>query len=771
MNPKVWRWSGVRKGSENRTKAYRLALDSLSCVVLEGAGLRQLRRFRAARVRVLSFFAFLGVLLACPGAMHAQDELLRGPVVRSLSFSGNHAIDDFTLRISIGTSQSSSFARWGLLKWTGLGQKRYFDETEFRRDSARIVLLYQRSGFRDVEVDMDANYSGDDVHLRFFIDEGVPIRIDTLEVSGLEDIADEGEVLGRLPLRVGDPFNLLLVRSSQDSIGAFLRNRGYPYAEIYPTYQADTAAHSATVGFLADPGPRARVAAVDVIGAQEIDEDVIRKAMSIRAGDLYSERDLYRSQIDLYRMNLFNLVAVGLADSTDFEFRDTMVTVQVNVAEAALHQVRFGPGYGTIDCFRALGAWTAYDFLGHGRSLDVSARLSKIGSSEAGLQNNLCRSLQSEPESRRRLNYVVSASLTEPFFLSRNTSASLTFTAERYAELQAFLRQSVGGELSLTWRTPIGVPVTASYGLFRAKTDADDAIFCYFLNVCDPDDTGAYKDWLLRSEVGLRFVWDRSNSPLNPTRGLRLTGEVRHASRAIGSDSLVQFTRGTVELASYHQVARRSVFSWRVRLAAVGSQTLVDPAGETFPSLTPDDRLYGGGANSVRGTSHNELGPIVRVVDTVFASADLAIKDTLSLDGVAGYPIRTSATGGDRLAFANAEFRFPLPVFSGRVFGAMFVDAGLVYLSETGGGAILDILDEHLRVTPGFGFRVSSPLGPMRLDIGYNPYPPERSPSWYAEFVEGDQYTLEELGQLTNQAPVGGFLNRFRLHFSVGQAF
>jgi outer membrane protein assembly factor BamA len=165
------------------------------------------------------------------------------------------------------------------------------------------------------------------------------------------------------------------------------------------------------------------------------------------------------------------------------------------------------------------------------------------------------------------------------------------------------------------------------------------------------------------------------------------------------------------------------------------------------------------------------LGPIVRVVDTVFASADLAIKDTLSLDGVAGYPIRTSATGGDRLAFANAEFRFPLPVFSGRVFGAMFVDAGLVYLSETGGGAILDILDEHLRVTPGFGFRVSSPLGPMRLDIGYNPYPPERSPSWYAEFQQGDQYTLEELGQLTNQAPVGGFFNRFRLHFSVGQAF
>ena len=769
MDPKVWCWPVTRKGGGKGTKAYRLAPDSLSCVVLEGAGLRQLSSIWTNGVRVLWCFTLVGMLTVCPEVMRAQDELLRGPVVRSLSFSGNRAIDDFTLRISIGTSQSSSFARWGILRWLGLGEKRYFDETEFRRDSARIVLLYQRSGFRDVEVDMDANYSGDDVHLRFFIDEGEPIRIRTLEVSGLDDIAEEREVLGSLPLRVGDPFNLLLVRASQDSIGAFLRNRGYPYAEIYPTYRADTAAHSATVGFLADPGPRARVAAVDVIGAREIDENVIRQAMSIRAGDWYSERGIYRSQIELYRMNLFNLVAVGLADSTDLALRDTMVTVQVNVAEAALHQIRFGPGYGTIDCFRALGAWTAYDFLGGGRTFDVSARVSKLGATRGGLQDNLCRSLQSEPEERRSPNYNVTASLTEPFFLSRNTSASLSFTAERYSELQAFLRRSVGGEVSFTWRTPIGVPVTALYGLSRARTDADQAIFCYFLNVCLEEDTEVYKDWLLRSEVGLQFTWDRSNSPLNPTRGFRLTGDVRHASRALGSDSLVQFTRGTVELAAYHRVARRGVFAWRIRLAAVRS-----PRPDRF--LTPDDRLYGGGSNSLRGFSHNELGPIVRVIDETFPVSDSAVLNSLDREGVTSYRIRRSATGGDRLAFANAEYRFPLPVFSGRVFGAVFVDAGLVYQHAQEGGAILDILDEHFRVTPGFGFRVASPLGPMRLDVGYNPYPPQASPQWYGETVEelsgGERvYELRPLPLLANVAPETGFLGRFRLHFSVGQAF
>jgi outer membrane protein assembly factor BamA len=202
---------------------------------------------------------------------------------------------------------------------------------------------------------------------------------------------------------------------------------------------------------------------------------------------------------------------------------------------------------------------------------------------------------------------------------------------------------------------------------------------------------------------------------------------------------------------------------------------LVDPQGNLYRFVPPDDRLYGGGPNSVRGFSHNELGPIVRVIDTVFAAADSSVLDSLSRDAVSAYPIRRSATGGDRLAFANIEFRFPFPMFSGRVFGAIFVDGGLVYESAAASGGILDVINEHLRVTPGVGFRVASPLGPMRLDIGYNPYPPQVSPRWYGETLQetadADLYTLRELTLLKNTAPESGFFDRFRLHFSVGQAF
>ncbi len=731
--------------------------------------------------RVVACLVLVVMLIAWPGQSHAQDDYLRGPLIRELSFSGNRAIDDVTLRVSIGTSESSSFARWGLFKWLGAGEKRYFNETEFRRDSARIVLLYRRSGYRDVEVDMNARYSGDDVYLRFFIDEGEPVRVDTLEIFGLADIADESDVLRKLPLRVGDPFNLLLVQASQDSIGAYLRNRGYPFAEVYPNYSTNLGEYSATLRFTADPGPRARVASIDVHGAQEVDEDVIRQAMSVRPGDWYNQSDLYKSQIDLYGLNMFNLVDVGLADTTDIDSPDTTVALQVNVAEAALHQIRLGPGYGTVDCFRALGAWTAYDFMGGGRTLDLSARLSKLGASEAGLHKNICRGLQNEPIERRKINYTLSASLTEPFFFTRDVGAALTFTAERYSEPQAFVVQSIGGEASLTWRTPLEVPVTFLYGLSQAKTEADDAIFCFFLNVCRPEDAAIYTEWLLRSEVGLLFSWDRTNSLLNANRGFRLTGDLRHASQALGSDSLVQFTRGSLEFVSHHRVLRRGVFSWRVRVAAVSSPQLRHSADSLFRFLTPDDRLYGGGSNSVRGFSHNELGPIVQVLDTIFELEDSLAVDAYGPDKVAAYPYRSSATGGDRLFFANAEYRFPLPLLSGRVFGAFFVDAGMVNEHALDVDS-LNFFEEHFRITPGIGFRVMSALGPMRLDIGFNPYPPQESPKWYYEAVEPikdeegkvieDRYTLRELVNMAGQPPPNrGFFDRFRIHFSVGQAF
>jgi outer membrane protein insertion porin family len=696
-----------------------------------------------------------GLAVGSP-ALFGQEPGDRGLVVRNLSFDGNHAIDDATLRMSVATSRSSAFARWPIVRALGfLGAKKYLNETQFRRDVLRILALYRRSGYREATVDTLVRRTDRDVYIRFIINEGEPVRVTSFEVTGIAGILDQRRLAANLPLRVGDPFDLLLLQSSADSVRAALRNRGYPFPEIFVGYDVLLEQHTAEVSFRVETGRRATIDSIVVTGTALIDESVVRRAISIEQGDLFDESELFRSQLELYRLNLFNFVSVGIADSLERAQDDTTVTLNVRVAEANLRRLRLGGGYGTIDCFRVLSGWTLYNFLGSGRTLDLSARFSKLGAGEPadlGFQNNVCPALSDEEPTRLKLNYNVAVSLREPFFLSNRTSAAVTFGAEQFTEFAAYLRQSIGGAFALTWRTPVEIPVTVSYSLGQSKTEADRATFCQFLDVCRLEDTDVFAEPRFRATVGLSFVWDRANSVLNPTRGTRLTAEFRHANDGLGSDSLIQFTRGVVEFASYYRVARRAVFAWRLRFGAVAAPRLaLDGGAERF--IPAEDRMYGGGPNSVRGYGQNELGPQVRVLEE---DGEYDPETGRVVSGV----VRTSASGGDQLMFANAELRFPLPLFGGRVTGAVFVDAGQV--AERGD----DIVTlSGIRVTPGTGLRVATALGPMRLDIGYNGYPPPESRLYQPE---GDQLVLLNAAY-TPDTP--SFLGRLRLHFSVGQAF
>jgi outer membrane protein assembly factor BamA len=154
----------------------------------------------------------LAGLFLVASTLTAQEAEQRRLVVRSLGFEGNEAIDDYTLRISIATSQSGMFARPGILHVMTLGllgEKRYLNETEFRRDVLRILLLYRRSGFLEARVDTLVRRSSDAVHIRFVITEGEPVRVRSLAITGAERIVSDRDLRRDLPLRVGDPFDRL----------------------------------------------------------------------------------------------------------------------------------------------------------------------------------------------------------------------------------------------------------------------------------------------------------------------------------------------------------------------------------------------------------------------------------------------------------------------------------------------------------------------------------------------------------------------------------
>jgi outer membrane protein assembly factor BamA len=99
--------------------------------------------------------------------------------------------------------------------------------------------------------------------------------------------------------------------------------------------------------------------------------------------------------------------------------------------------------------------------------------------------------------------------------------------------------------------------------------------------------------------------------------------------------------------------------------------------------------------------------------------------------------------------------------------GAVFVDAGMVRQQTNP-----TLPRSKSAITPGFGFRYRSPVGPIRADIGINPGGSESLPVITENIVNG-QTTLVTLQQRRVFAPTqgGGMLNRMVLHLSIGEAF
>lgn len=709
-----------------------------------------IRARRSARSVLLP----LALLSLLTGRLAGQEDESRGLIVRGLAFAGNRAVDDNTLRLSIATSRSSWFARASLVSWIGLGAKRYFDETEFRRDVLRIRALYRQSGYAEAAVDTLVRRGSDDVRVRFLIEEGEPIRVTSLRISGLEEIRDAQDVYEALPLKVGDPFNRLLMRASADTIRLRLADTGYPFTEVFISFEELRQGRTAEVRFEVVPGARARVEAVEVTGTRKVSENLVRRAVAVEPGKVYRQRDLYQSQLNLYRAGIFNYVRVAPVDSIPSGPGDSLVTVRVQVSEGAMQRVRVGAGYGTIDCFRVLSAWSTSNLLGGGRRLELGARFSKIGAGDPmNFERSVCPVLEQDEPERLVLNYNLSVALEEPFFLSRQFGARVSLFAERFSEFRAYVRQAVGGDVAVTYRTPWRMPITVSYLISYGNTQADPATICALLNVCRLEDAQVFGEDQRRGVLTLALVRDRRNSIFNPTRGTLFSGEFRHASRYTFSDERARFNKVTLEFSSYHAIGRRGAFAWRLRWGTIFGAGF---RGQGLDSIPTEERFYLGGANTVRGFGQNEMGEVVRVVEG----------DTVTVGGQAE-PItgfRTSPIGSNDLFLMNAELRFPLGT-SGRAFGALFVDAGQLRTRRSGeeGSTVGDL--SNLRITPGVGLRISSPLGPVRLDVAYNPYGPTTSQLYLQ--TRDQLILLDESFQPKEPT----FWERFRVHISIGQAF
>jgi outer membrane translocation and assembly module TamA len=136
--------------------------------------------------------------------------------------------------------------------------------------------------------------------------------------------------------------------------------------------------------------------------------------------------------------------------------------------------------------------------------------------------------------------------------------------------------------------------------------------------------------------------------------------------------------------------------------------------------------------------------------------------------------------GGNALVEGNVEVRFPLLLE--RMRGAAFLDFGQVWR------AVENVDPQQLAWSPGIGVRYFSPIGPIRVDVGYNPAGSERLTVLSTDVCDASQNPcgpIEPGGvydRLANGSrlraqrtvdwnPFDSFTDRLQIHFSIGQAF
>ncbi|MFM8566740.1 MAG: outer membrane protein assembly factor [Gemmatimonadota bacterium] len=751
------------------------------------------------RSRVGRRVATLALCVAsAAGAQETRCE--RGDVeVRALSFSGNAAFSDAELAAGIVTTPSS----WARRTFRVVGLKHCLDADEFPLDLLRLTVWYRNHGFVDATVDTVVTHPEPGVvQVRFQIVEGEPVLVDTVQVDGLDGVPEAAQIREGLPARVGGRFDRYANRATRDSITRRLRNSGYPEAETFLGYDTRTLERRATVRFTVVPGPRRRIGALRIArtgsggGAPEIPAAAVRRLSGLTTGDLYRERLLERAKRTLYQSEAFAQVEVQPGEAG----ADSLLPIDIALTEGVLRSARFGGGWGTLDCFRTTGELTDYNLFRSATRLELRGRVSKIGvGAPLDGAESLCSGIARCDQYSDVRNYYVSATVSQPSVLRTSFIPTLSLYSERRSEFQAFLRTApIGASLALARALPRRTH-SLGYSIELGRTEAQPALFCAVFNACVADDREALQRLQRLAVFSAATSYERTDDPADPTRGLVGRLEARHASKATGSDLALQFTRLSLDGSTYVRVAEEAVLALRVRLGGVLGPTLSFDETERF--VPAQERLFAGGPTTVRGFRQNELGPAVYIpeaFDTLTTAgartSTFAVGDTVFFQAADSTPRRAVPTGGNMMVVGNLELRLQSPFFPELLRWTLFADAGRVW---NRGAGVERLRFSALRVTPGLGVRIRTPIGYLRADLAYNPYDPVEGAAYFdAPLTEGGALfcvspgntlavTKRDVGggrvvveQATGVCPVSlrppraaRILRRFTPTFAIGQAF
>jgi outer membrane protein insertion porin family len=593
-----------------------------------------------------------------------------GPVftLRKVTFEGNESIADEELRLRMTTRER---------RVLDAGSGRVVDAT-LSEDLRALRSFYLLRGFHDVVVGPHVlNETGLDLALTIPIEEGEQRSIGRIDWDGVASL-EIGDLEASLPIRPGGPHHPNLVEQSVNLLRATYRDEGFDNVLASATVDWDERRRVADVTFHLLEGPQTIVRRIIVRGQQQTSAWLLRRAIDLEVGGPVSRRQLLDIQRRLHSLGVFTEVDVSLAQGSLLTGeRDVVIHLQ----EGERHRLSLGGGYDSEDGFRGLFGYSLGNMLGRAASLNLDTVV--------GEREELYRLLVRQPSVaawRFPLTYSVFYTREEEIAYDKSFDGDFIIT-QQGAQIEATLSLD-------RYRMP--VIYTLKKVENNAPAELDEILF------------DRERSRVRISSLTTALQIDRRNSVVNPTEGRNTILQAEYAFPAFGADE--DFLKLFAQQTYYWNFNRAGVIGTSLRVGGIESfrssgPIEVQPVRECSADPIPDfgvalsERFFAGGRSTHRAYKLDTLGILG---ETLFRNRE-------DVDGEC-VDRGLFPTGGNGLALFNLEYRYPL--FT-EFWATTFYDTGNVWPDWR------DITLADFKDGVGVGVGWDSPIGPLRLEIGW----------------------------------------------------
>jgi outer membrane protein insertion porin family len=575
--------------------------------------------------------------------------------VRQVSFRGNKTLEEDFLLERMALKEVS----W-LEKVLTKNEPFLYNEELVKVDLERLTRVYQSQGFLKADVrllPLKVKENKETVKITFEIDEGEPVKVDTVTLELFEENDSinidslRNNLLKDLELKQGERFRDEAIKSDKQAIDYAFRNLGYAYANTSYSLDLNAEKMITEIHFSVYQGPKAYVGETTISGNKHVSDNFIQKQLQYEKGELYNKSLLNETRENLYRLQLFRVVSV--LPQKNAQSGRSPIPVDIYIEEAPRLSTRFGAGYGTEDKFRTFLDLNYRGFLGGARRINLYLKHSAL------------------------VPYSAHLRWIQPQFLSTNSSITLNPFIERKSE-PGFETRTYGLNVPFTYRFNdwLSSKLTYYFEDVEQRVEAGDE---EFQNI--EDEKFPYN----KSGFLFSTVFDNSNPTFSPEEGFNISVGFKFNGYIFGSD--FNYTRLWGDFRTYHDVGS-VVLAFRLMAGGISS-------ADSSNFIPVEDRFYSGGSNSIRGWSRSELGPK-----------------------------RESGTpqGGKSIFESNFEVRYPL---FWRLSAVAFFEAGNVWRPSYS----YNLGD--LGYAAGPGLRIETPIGPVRLDLGFPLWNEKTSPAFF----------------------------------------